>query len=323
MTPRFEDPWGPRDYDPARPPLTDPPAPPPPGVPPPPLPPLHPDAQPAPIPGIGGGRAPRLHPMRVGELLDASIKLYRENWKLFMGIVAFVFVPIQFLQSFLTREIVVSPFSDPNRLPTESQFDSAILATLIFTAVTFLFIIPFLTAAIARATSDVYLEKKPTVGDIYRFALRLTPAVLWATFLVFLTTALGFVALIVPGVIFFVRFAFSPSIVAIEGRRGTKAMGRSWELAKGFFWKIFGTIFLAGVLTGIVGGILSLPLTFIASAIGPGGWPLAAIGNSASSIITRPFSGIVAVLLYFDMRIRKEGFDLALMAQEIAGTQQP
>jgi hypothetical protein len=323
MTPRLEDPWGPPDFDPARPPLSDPPAPPPPppGVPPPPLPPLHPDAQPAPIPSIGGP-APRLYAMRVGELLDTSIKLYRQNWKLFMGIVAYIFVPLQFLQSFLTRDLIASPFN-PDQFPSESQVDSGLIFTAIFGLVTFLFVLPFLTAAIARATSEVYLGNAPTVRDIYRFALSLTAPVLWATFLVFLVTAVGFIALIVPGLIFFVRYSFTPSIVAIEGKRGTRAMKRSWELAKGFFWKILGTIFLAGVLTGIVGGILQLPLSFIAGEIGPGGWILNAIGGSAASIITRPFSGIVIVLLYFDMRIRKEGFDLALMAQEIAGPQQP
>jgi len=327
MTPRLEDPWGPPDFDPARPPLSDPPGatppPPPMGPPPPPLPPLHPDAQAAPIPWIPGGQAPRLREMRVGEMLDASIKLYRENWKLFMGIVAFVFVPIQFLQSFLTREIAVSPFTSPDRLPSDSQVTSGVLISAIFGVVIFLFVVPFLTAAIARATSEVYLGSSPAVGDIYRFALSMTPAVLWATFLIFLVTALGFVALIVPGFIFFVRYSFTPSIVAIEGRRGTRAMRRSWELSKGFFWKIFGTVLLAGILSSIVGGILSIPLSLLGASIGPKGWILNAIGGSAASIVTRPFAGIVIVLVYFDMRIRKEGFDLALMAQEIAGPQQP
>jgi hypothetical protein len=325
MAPRLEDPWGPPDFDPSRPPVSGPPPPPPPpmGPPPPPLPPLHPDAQAAPIPWIPGGQAPRLRAMRVGELLDTSIKLYRENWKLFMGIVAFVFVPIQFVESFLTREVAVSPFSSSDRLPTDSQLNSGLLITAIFGLVIFLFVLPFLTAAIARATSEVYLGSSPTVGDIYRFALSMTPAVLWATFLVFMTTVLGLVAFLIPGFIFFVRFSFTPSIVAIEGRRGTRAMRRSWELSKGFFWKIFGTVFLAGIMTGLVGGILQIPLSVAGAAIGPSGWILNAIGGSAASIVTRPFAGIVIVLVYFDMRIRKEGFDLALMAQEIAGPPQP
>ena len=324
MTPRLEDPWGPPDFDPARPPLSDPsgePPPPPPGVAPPPLPPLHPDAMPAPIPSLGGP-APRLYPMRVGELLDTSIKLYRQNWKLFMGIVAYVFVPLQFLQSFLTRNLLASPFASPDQFPTQSEADTGLIFTAIFGLVTFLFVLPFLTAAIARATSEVYLGSAPTVGDIYRFALSLTASVLWATFLVFLIVVLGFIAVIIPGIIFAIRYSFTPSIVAIEGKRGTRAMKRSWELAKGFFWKILGTLLLATVLTGIVGAVLQLPLSAIAAQIGPGGWVLNAIGGSAASIITRPFSGIVIVLLYFDMRIRKEGFDLALMAQEIAGPQQ-
>src|SRR6266540_1924747 len=293
-----DDPSGPSDFDPSRPPQAWPS-----NAPPPPLPSLPGEAQPAPIPSIGPRGAPRLVAMRLGELLDASINLYRQHWKLLVGIVAYVFVPLQFLQAFLTREISTSPFTNPNQLPTDSHLTSTIAITSIFSFATFVFVLPFLTAAIARATSEVYVGGSPSVKDIYRFALSLTPAVLWATFLVFLVTALGFIALIIPGVIFFVRLSFTPSIVAIEGKRGRKAMGRSWQLAQGYFWKILGTVFLAGILTSIVGGILQIPLEFIASRIGSPGWILRAIGGSAAAIVTRPFSGIVVVLLYFDMRI--------------------
>ena len=256
--------------------------------------------------------------MRVGELLDAAIKLYRQNWKLFMGIVAFVLVPIQFVQSFLTRSVVPSsPFSQSNQLPTQSDIHSTFLIGSIFTGLAFLFVLPFLTAAIARATSEVYVEGSPKVGDIYRFALSRTASVLWASFLVFLMVGLGFIALVIPGIIFAIRYGFTTTVVAIEGRRGTKAMGRSWRLAQGFFWKILGTTLLATILAGIVGSILQIPLAIVADHAGSSGWVLRAVGGSAAAIVTRPFTGIIVVLLYFDMRIRKEGFDLALMAQEI------
>lgn len=238
-----------------------------------------------------------------------------------MGIVAFVFVPLQFLESFLTRSLAASPFADPDQIPTDDATTAALLAG-IFGLVTFLFVLPFLTAAIARATAEVYLGGSPGVGEIYRFALARTGSILLVTFLVSLATLGGFIALIIPGIIFYIRFTFSTSVVVVEGRRGRKAMGRSWRLAKGFFWKILGTVLLAGILTSIVGGVIQLPLAIAADQIGESGWALRAVGGSVASILTRPFVGIVVVLLFFDMRIRKEGFDLALMAQEIAGPQQ-
>lgn len=110
----------------------------------------------------------------------------------------------------------------------------------------------------------------------------------------------------------------------VEGLRGREAMRRSWRLARGSLGKIFGTLLLTWILMAIVAGIVQLPLNAIAPDTGAGGWILRAIGASAASVITQPFTGIVVVLLYFDMRIRKEGFDLTLMAQEMGdGTAGP
>lgn len=268
-----------------------------------------------PIPEIRGGVAPRLREMRVGELLDAAINLYRRNWKTFMGIVAFVLVPVNLLQAFLTRT-VGGQITSPEEIGVGPD-GGALVATIIVGAATFLFIVPFLTAAIARATSEIYLGGSPGVGEIYRFALGRTRSILWVSLLSALVIVLGLVALVIPGIIFFIRYQFSTSIVVVEGQRGTKAMGRSWRLAKGYFWKILGLTILAGILTSIVGAILVIPLEIAANAIGESGWVLRGVGQSAAGIVTRPYQGILIVLLYFDMRIRKEGFDLALMAQEL------
>ena len=251
--------------------------------------------------------------MRLGEMLDAAVNLYKTNWKTFMGIVAFVVVPLQLLQNYLARDVFNTSIETSSEVST-----GEILPLIIFPLVQFLFVTPFLTAAIARATSEIYLGGSPGVGDVYSFALRRTHSIFWVTSLSAMAAVFGLIALIVPGVIFFVRFSFSNAVVIVEGARGTKAMGRSWRLAKGFFWKIFGTVILASILAGIIGAVIQVPLEFAAVAIGPSGWLLRALGTSTAQIITSPFSGMVIVLLYFDMRIRKEGFDLALMAQEMA-----
>jgi hypothetical protein len=47
-------------------------------------------------------------------------------------------------------------------------------------------------------------------------------------------------------------------------------------------------------------------------------WPLLAVGQIVGSMVTVPFVAIVAILLYYDGRIRQEGFDLQLMAADLA-----
>ena len=256
--------------------------------------------------------------MGVGELLDAAIKLYRSQWKSLMAIVAIALVPITFLQVFLTREIG-SPFSESTI--SQAELESTVLTSVVLGAIQFLVVQPFLIAAVARASADVYLGRPVLVGPTFRYAVSRIHSILWISILSGLAILLGFVLLIVPGVILLVRYYFGTTVLVVEGQKGSKALGRSYRLAKGHFWKILGTILLASILASVVEGVLSIPGGAAFGAIGTAGWPLYAIGLSLAAIITTPFTTLISVLLYFDLRIRKEAFDLEIMAQEMSAQQ--
>jgi hypothetical protein len=256
--------------------------------------------------------------MGVGELLDAAIKLYRSQWKSLMAIVAIALVPITFLQVFLTREIG-SPFTESTI--TQAELESTVLTSIVLGAIQFLVVQPFLIAAVARASADVYLGRPVLVGPTFRFAVSRIHSILWISILSGLAILLGFVLLIVPGVILLVRYYFGTTVLVVEGHKGSKALGRSWRLAKGHFWKILGTILLASILASVVEGVLSIPGSAVFGAIGTAGWPFYAIGLSLAAIVTTPFTTLISVLLYFDLRIRKEAFDLEIMAQEMSSQQ--
>jgi hypothetical protein len=256
--------------------------------------------------------------MGVGELLDAAIKLYRSQWRSLMASVAIALVPITFLQVFLTREIG-SPFAETTL--TQAELESTVLTSIVLGAIQFLVVQPFLIAAVARASADVYLGRAVRVGPTFRFAVSRIHSILWISILSGLAILLGFVLLIVPGVILLVRYYFGTTVLVVEGQKGSKALRRSFRLAKGSFWKILGTILLASILAGVVEGVLSIPGSAAFGAIGTAGWPFYAIGLSLAAIITTPFTTLISVLLYFDLRIRKEAFDLEIMAQEMS-TQQ-
>lgn len=260
-----------------------------------------------------GGR-PLLREMRIGEMLDASIALYRKHFKLFAGIVALLMVPLSFLQEWIFQTLA----DDSAVSAVEPISDSAAVAVIIFALISFLFVVPFLTAAIAYATTSVYLGGNPTIGQTYRFALRRTHSILWLLLLMGIAVALGFIALIIPGIILYVRFAFGTSALVVEGSKGSKALSRSFRLAKGHFWKILGILILSWLVSQLAAGIIALPFTLGSAATDSAAFVIRGIGTALAAVITRPFAGIVIVLLYFDMRIRKEGFDLALMAQEMS-----
>jgi hypothetical protein len=254
--------------------------------------------------------------MGVGEILDAAIRLYRAQWKSLMAIVAIALVPITFLQAFLTRSLA-TPFPSGSA-NVGAGVDSTLITSGVLTVIQLLVIQPFLTAAVAKASADVYLGHTVVVGPTFRYAVSRIHSILWISILSALAVLLGLVLLIIPGIIVAIRFVFGSTVLVVEGRKGTKALGRSWQLAKGHFWKLLGTLLLANIMASVVEGILSVPGAIAFAAIGPGGWPFLAIGSSLAAILTTPFTTLITVLLYFDLRIRKEAFDLEVMAQEMS-----
>jgi len=110
--------------------------------------------------------------------------------------------------------------------------------------------------------------------------------------------AIGFILLVIPGIIFLTMLSVAIPALVVENRRGTDAMGRSWNLVKGHFWHVLGTIVVAAIIAGVIGAIFGL--------LGGSNWFLQWIFGSIGSIITAPFSALIAILLYIDLRARTE-----------------
>lgn len=254
--------------------------------------------------------------MGIGELIDGAIKLYRREWKVLIGIVAFVLVPVTFLESYLTR-ILATPFGQ-GPVASQDAVNSALIASVIIALVQFAFVQPFLIAAVARAATNMYTGERVTVGATYRYALTRVPGILLISILTLLATLVGFLLLVIPGIIVAVRMSFASIVLVVEGKRGTGAMGRSWQLSKGHFWRILGAVVVAGIIGAVVTAILAIPGELVAQGLGPDGWPVRALGNSLAIVLVTPFSTLIIVLLYFDLRIRKEGYDIEVMARELA-----
>jgi Uncharacterised protein family (UPF0259) len=277
--------------------------------------------------------------MDIGQLLDAGINLYRAHWKTLMGIAAVILVPVNFLQSFILRRIrspfatfsgqpfptftppTQDPFAPPGQATEVIDFGplfTAFLSASLVTIVIGLISSALLTASIARATAETYQGRDPSIGATIGFAASRLHSILWVVLLTTLATIGGSILCIIPGVIFLVRFLFSPSVLIVEGTKGTDALRRAWRLSANHFWKILGVFVLTSILSGIIGLVFQVPFGLFAASMESLGWIVEATGNSIAQILVTPFATIIQVLLYFDMRIRKEGFDIEVMAAELA-----
>jgi hypothetical protein len=110
----------------------------------------------------------------------------------------------------------------------------------------------------------------------------------------------------------------APAIM-VEQLGPLAGMGRSWRLTKSRFWPVMGIALLTGVLASLLGSILGTPFSLIALGIGyHWGWILLSLSGIVTALVTYPFVAIVSTLIYFDLRIRKEGFDLQMIASALA-----
>lgn len=154
-----------------------------------------------------------------------------------------------------------------------------------------------MTGAITRAVLSHAAGLPVDLGDSYTFALSRVGSIIWVSILVGLTIAVGLILFVVPGIWLFGMLFASVIVVVAENLRSSSAMSRSWNLVKGKWWHTFGTLFVAALLVGAVSGILQAPFRE---------WVARAIATAVAQTITLPFSTTVGVLLYLDLRVRKE-----------------
>jgi hypothetical protein len=300
---------------------------------------------PAPKPGV----IP-LRPLGLSEILDGSFATIRRNPKATLGIAAIIMTISVIISVAVTRNLV--NVSSPGQNLTSQQAEhllSQIFAdalpvvgvTVLLTIIVQAVLAGLLAPVIAREASG----QRISAGDAWRAAAPRLPSVLLATLLVLLAglgplLVLGLILLIgfaasaspviivamgVPGFLvavvlsiwFSTMFSLVTPVVVLEHERPGAALARSWRLVRRSFWRVFGILLLAGIIVAVAGSILQLPFLFLSTLFGgsagfTAGTVIAAIGTIAAGTVTRPISAAVTVLLYVDMRMRKEGLDLAL-----------
>ncbi|HEV2755896.1 MAG TPA: hypothetical protein VG318_08990 [Actinomycetota bacterium] len=277
--------------------------------------------------------APALRPLRVGEILDVAIKIYTRNALTLWKIVALVVFPVYVLSAVVTLSTLPDEFLDPSFGTDPDSFDTveADLWTMFAAQMLLVFVTMVVTTiatgACMKAVSDVYVGAKPEMGSSVRFAARRVHSLVWITLLTFILGGLAAIALIVPGVWLWFSWTVAPAVLLVEGHKGMKALGRSFGLVKGRWWPVFGAVVVGYVLGGIVSGALSAaayPLIF--GDTGDSAVVQAVVNtlvNTIGGILVLPFSAALVAVIYFDLRVRKEGFDLQLLAERIGSAPDP
>jgi hypothetical protein len=183
------------------------------------------------------------------------------------------------------------------------------------------------TGACYKAVADAYLGERPGWRTSLAYALRRLHSLLWVTVIYSIGVGIGLLLCILPGIFLAVAWVVAIPALLTEGRKGFGAVGRSYSLVKGRWWPSF-ALMLVGVL---IAGFVSYAVQFLAFApvfTGDGDDPVLllaanAIGSTLAAALWTPLIAAFATVLYFDLRVRKEGFDLALLAERIGVAPDP
>lgn len=261
-----------------------------------------------------------LRPLGVGEILDVAIKVYRARFGDLVKVVAVAVAPIfalvALVQLSLSPDEQVAVSGDGTTVDFGEVWTS--LAAFIVLAVLGFVGSQIATAATLRIVGSTYLDEPSGWRESLRFATSRLRPLLWLAVVYGFLLVLAFLALVIPGIYLSVAWTVATPVLLFEGLRGRKALARSRALVRGRWWPTLGVLFLALLLTTVVQAVLAGLFT----ALLGGGSDTAvavsdAIGSTISSALTTPFTAAVIAIVYFDLRVRKEGFDLELLARRV------
>jgi hypothetical protein len=247
--------------------------------------------------------APVLRPLSTGEVLDTSFGLYRA---LFFPLVT-VAVACRTIPVILGAYLQVVSGDSPMAI-----FDHWQLAVAHFILAMLLNVLG--VAATTYIVSGAYLGNPIAAGPALLKALRILGPLVLAAFIGSLAIGVGFIVLVIPGVILWSGLVLANAVLALEQPiTATDSLGRSWDLTRGFRFKVFVSVLIA-VLMFLVPTMIVAVIGGLGSLFGAWSPVVAVVLTGVLQIFVAPFMYVVITVLYYDLRVRKEGFDLDLLA---------
>jgi hypothetical protein len=274
-----------------------------------------------------------LRPLGLGELLDAAIKIYRARWRDLIKVTAVVTLPAVVVETLIRMSTGSGGLSGTNG----SVFTSSTRAgstniqlhqvavqlggTLALTVVS-IFATALAVGGVLRCVAGVYLGEEVGWRESLRFALGRLGSIVLVSLLVLLCELVGLLFCIIGyAVPWTFLFASIPALL-VEGLKGRAALRRSRDLVRGRGWHVFATLgvgyLIGAAITGALAGLL-VAVLFASHGNVVVFDLVTGVVTLITTVLVTPFTAALTMAVYFDLRVRKEGFDLWLLAQKVGG----
>lgn len=249
-------------------------------------------------------------PRSASELVDATVQLLRGDYLQYVMLMGIAYIP------WLLVLLLVGQLGNADATVGVGTVVSFLAAMLWFTLI---------DGVMTVAASERYLGREVDVPAALRQAARCAGPLLYASLMKWGSVIIGVIFLVVPGAYFLARFFAASQVVMLEGLGGSAALGRSSQLSEGLKRHILKALSLVLIIYfGMeIGWALVLTAIFGQPTEG-----VMMLGQQVLSVVftvlVYPFLSVAQTLLYYDVRIRREGYDIELMARELdaAGSRQ-
>jgi hypothetical protein len=175
-------------------------------------------------------------------------------------------------------------------------------------------------AAIIVAASQAYLEGHVDIGAAFRQVFGRVGAVLYSSLYKGLAIGVGVILLLVGAIYYYATYFAVPTTVVIEGLTGANGVKRSRELASGNRWRVLGPTALVFCIYLLIIGAITLLGRMV---FGANATTLQGILSIIMRILIYPIVPITELLVYYDLRIRVEGYDVEVMASKLDASVAP
>ena len=279
---------------------------------------------------------PFMRPMRLPELLDQAIRLYRRNFFKLIAIIGIPFIPLSLIQAWAqyastnvqTELLTNSPSATGPFL--EPAYWASFTALIFVGVLQSILVYGLGASAMTNALVNDYAGQSPIgVFESYRqmgFSwLKLAGMRILFGFILFIWILIPCIGWVTgPGISFvatLIVLPLMPAVLVLEQPRATLILRRAWDLARTRFWwmigfglalsllgqfLVTGPVLLAASLTG---GLISTSVSSDILTV-----VIRSLVTTFSSLLYLPLHFCAATVIYFDLRVRSEGLDLALQA---------
>ena len=287
-----------------------------------------------------------LRPMQLGEILDGTFSIYRRHFALFMKLSllvvwlpASVWVYLQVRYSGLRGPDLFTAFQEH----TLRSIVILLLLLVVSSAAGLL-----LKAGTIQVISESYLGHEPSHGPALRLGVsKIISLLVVAISKVLLLAVIYFIGAIAVGILVVLGrlgglagaillgvvgggglvwllcwvacgYGVTTQAVVLEDLSSSfDAFGRAWDLTRGFRLKVLGVAVVTWLISQFLPQIVATTMSVVILGASPAVQPVLVVLTSLLSILLAPVMPCALTLLYYDLRVRREGFDLQMLSQEL------